>query len=208
MSEKAPATRFYISDEVDSAHFLDGSSGVGRKTFVSRNRDLRLPLYLFNNLRIKTQMRIFLGDTEIEAPQKVKSAIADYLERQAEGKLDNVDCYAFTCLMEGLSIPERDANDRVCEGRLDRWDVVGLDDAGDNVQSGDVLFFWNGDGGDHFQFRHAAVYLGFGMYVSVYGLNGELFFSNFDDLEETFFDDVKKKKGYSLYVTKMIPKAQ
>jgi hypothetical protein len=208
MSEKLPTTRFYISDEPDSVHFLDGASGTARQAFVSRNSDSRFPLFLFNNLKIKNgDMSVFVGSAGVEIPQKVKNVIADYLQRQAEGKLDNIDCYAFTCLMEGLSIPERDAQGQVREGRLDRWEIAPLDENGD-AQPGDVLFFWNASGEDHFQFRHAAVYLDNDTYVSVYGLNGELSFSTFEDLEETFFDDAKKEAGYALYVTKMIPKAQ
>lgn len=82
------------------------------------------------------------------------------------------DCYALVNLVHGIEPHKK-------EHLLDFWEMR----AAQSFNEGDVLFFV--DVTDH-QFHHAAIYIGCGLCVSVYGAGGDLEFSTPKHMKQEF----------------------
>ncbi len=103
----------------------------------------------------------------------LEEAILIFL-RTYHAKLDMLfDCYAFTNLLAG--IPQHNKLFLLNHWRLKRlgwWH-----------KAGDVVFLL---GRDPLVFKHSAVYIGWGLYISVYGAGGDLEISTLKDMRRDY----------------------
>lgn len=83
------------------------------------------------------------------------------------------DCYAFANLVAG--VPQHDKS-----LLLKYWNLTKLSW---RRRVGDIVFFL---GEDPLHFKHAAVYIGYGLYISVYGAGGDLEISTMRDMRRDY----------------------
>lgn len=103
-------------------------------------------------------------------PQK---GIDEFLRTHHAKQHIEFDCYAFVNLVRRVEPHKVRYLNHFWKTQLQK----------DAPRVGDILFLVN-RGGDFF--HHAAVYLGFGMYVSVYGGGGDLEFSTLQHMQKEF----------------------
>lgn len=104
----------------------------------------------------------------------LSSAIALYFNVYDRDPHPSFDCYAFAGLAKNL--PAHDKTDYP-----EYWDLVSIPP--EPLGIGDVLFFVNMDTKT---FRHAAIHLESGYFISVYGAGGALGVGHFENLVKEF----------------------
>jgi len=109
-------------------------------------------------------------------------AIKFYLERAQAKEIPDVSCYRFACWASGIALTKGD--EWLYEPKPYR------------MKCGDVVFLFRNNG----TFDHAAVYLGRGMYIGVYGAGGELTVQTYHDLR-------RNTKGRRIVLARLIKNA-
>ncbi len=178
--------------EVPSQHgTLESTS---QKVFITRHEKKIVDFYDLRNLKNTHDVEVWMDKNKnlqkLHLPQKVLDAISSYIRLQSEDDNIQIDCFAFSCMAEGLSIPERrfekDGGYRRKEMTMDRWEI----DPSQDLKPGDMFFMYIRRGLDTEDptdtFMHSAIYIGQDLYVSVYGLEGELTFSTLEDMKRDF----------------------
>ena len=108
-------------------------------------------------------------------PMRVQESVIAFL-RQYHGKCDlSFDCYAFVNLVWG--IPQHKVIDAQTHWKTRPYWLWS------RPRPGDVVFLLNEE--LNF-FYHAAVYLGMGLYLSVYGAGGDLEITSLRDMKRAF----------------------
>lgn len=96
----------------------------------------------------------------LELPADLQQAILSFL-RHYHARVDmSFDCYAFTNMVKGVPVHKVPYMIAFWERKRKPW----------RLTPGSVVFY--GTGETHF--HHSAVYLGAGLYISVYGAGGDL----------------------------------
>ncbi len=110
---------------------------------------------------------------KLQLPPEIKEGITEFLGEYSRGREDWFDCYAFVNLTFNIPIHNQ-------KYLLRFWDLVPLYA---EPRVGQAVFLLTNE---HQRFHHAAVYIGFGLYVSVYGANGDLEFSTLKDMMQDY----------------------
>jgi hypothetical protein len=97
---------------------------------------------------------------KFQLPTDLKEAMLDFLRHYHTKQNLEFDCYAFVNLVKGVEVHK-------VPYTLKYWDTKPLPW---RLSMGSVVFFQSGES----HFHHAAVYIGFGLYVSVWGAGGDL----------------------------------
>lgn len=97
---------------------------------------------------------------QFQLPHDVKRAILYFLQRYHAKQNISFDCYAFANLVKGVEFHEVPYMLKYWNREPKPW----------FVPIGSIVFFENGEN----QFRHAAIYIGHGLYISVWGAGGDL----------------------------------
>jgi hypothetical protein len=103
----------------------------------------------------------------------VEQAALHFLHHYHAKQNSAFDCYSFACVVAGMSdAPKKDIikHWRIIRRRLPR--------------RGDVVFLLHSP--DNPFFRHAAVYIGWGLYLSVWGAGGDLEVATLKDMQRNF----------------------
>jgi len=123
-------------------------------------------------------LRTFLGirtSRQLPLTAGIKIAISKFLFHFHLKDAMSFDCYSFACLVNGVED----------EGRVDaaefrrKWRRVSKPWM---YRPGDTVLLVNND----FGFKHAAVYAGHNLWLSVYGAGGELQISRLSDMKRDF----------------------
>lgn len=93
-------------------------------------------------------------------PHDMKQAILHFLQRYHAKQDISFDCYAFANLVKGVEVHKVPFMLKHWSKRSKPW----------FTPVGSVVFFVSGEN----RFHHAAVYLGHGLYISVWGAGGDL----------------------------------
>lgn len=110
--------------------------------------------------------------TRLDLEPATKKGIIEFLTQYHAQTNMNFDCYAFANLVQDQPVHK-------CTHMLRFWDIKSATELG----IGGTVFFLDAD---DLRFRHAAIYLGSRLFVSVYGAGGDLEFSTFNDMESDF----------------------
>jgi len=95
-----------------------------------------------------------------QLPHNVKEAILHFLKSYHAKQDIAFDCYAFANLVKGVEVHKVPYMMKYWNRRPLPW----------FLPVGSVVFFESGQ----YQFHHAAIYLGYGLYISVWGAGGDL----------------------------------
>lgn len=111
---------------------------------------------------------------QFEIGDALRKSVIKFLNSY-HGKQDSsFDCYSFASLVGGITKPHDKKH------LAEYWDLsVPLG----HSRSGDIVFLIDKNKG---HFYHAAIYAGFGLYISVYGAGGNLEFSKLKDMRKDF----------------------
>ncbi len=183
-------TRLYVDNSrVVENEQAEGFKYVSFPVYVDRRGYKIVDFYSLRNLKNTKDVEVWLQNNKkfrkMKLPGNVLEAISKYISLQSNDENYNIDCFAFCCLAAGLQIPARNEDNRRTEGDFDRWEL----ETSDWISPGDVYFLYHRkreEGKNHYAFRHAAIYLDNGLFVSVYGAYGELVFSTMEDMERDF----------------------
>lgn len=106
---------------------------------------------------------------------KLQTAILNFMLFKHLVKDDSFDCYSFAC--EVASVPQHDK-----KFLADYWELKPLF----LPKVGDIVFFSSEIRKNFFHFHHAAIYLGFGRYFSVWGAGGQFEVATRRDMKKGF----------------------
>jgi hypothetical protein len=112
---------------------------------------------------------------KVHAPSHIKAAIAVFLNRYHLVPAPDFDCYAFACLAYSID-PQTKAELR------NYWDIHPMRFW---PKVGTVVFLLSKEKTGT-RFRHAAIYLGMGLYISVWGAGGHLEIATLRDMKKDF----------------------
>lgn len=132
------------------------------------------------NLSEVKDMRIFLRRWKrfwkLRIHPDTKKAVVKFLNHYHTKQDITFDCYAFANLVRGISAHSVAYANKYWSMQIKRrWSRVG-----------DVIFL---QGTADNYFRHAAVYIGWGLYISVYGAGGDLEIATLSDMQREFEAD-------------------
>ncbi len=96
----------------------------------------------------------------LRLPHDVKQAILHFLQRYHAKQDISFDCYAFANLVKGVKVHKVPFMLKYWNKRPKPW----------FIPVGSVVFFESGEN----RFHHTAVYIGYGLYISVWGAGGDL----------------------------------
>jgi len=149
---------------------------VVRDTFIYTKgkslpfQDCQLPINI-DDVEIVV-LRRFLGNKTLRLPSQVKSAILYFLRNYHKEAIASFDCYAFVNLINDHEVHS-------VRHMLAFWEIYKKPPL---PHVGAILFYCSNDG----EFHHAAVYIGSGLYISVYGAGGHLEVSTHKDMMRDF----------------------
>lgn len=110
----------------------------------------------------------------LSLPSYLKKSIVEFLHNYHAKGILHINCHTFACMVAGMP--------QVHEGgrwkslwKIKRWSV--------RRRPGDVVILENSELG---VFRHAAVYIGFGLWLSVYGGGGDLEVATLEDMRRDY----------------------
>lgn len=131
-----------------------------------------MPRGAFSKIRsIQFRIRISRYWTQrVQPDSKITRAVRAFLREKHGSDELAFDCFAFACAVAGIELH----SSRYLHGF---WD---LHDLPEKMHSGDVVFFLDRQ---RRHFKHAAVYFGGGLCISVYGGGGDLEFSRIKDMQ-------------------------
>ncbi len=121
--------------------------------------------------------------TKLVLTPETKKALVEFLHCYHAKVNMTFDCYAFACLVAGIPPDLHNAHWGWVWDQW--WETSGHEAEEEKGKPGNIVFLLDAD----LFFRHAAIYVGFGMYVSVYGGGG--------DVEIATLADMKKDYGAS-----------
>lgn len=153
----------YVSPRDQQITTVDGSRMTVKEVFVRGAggfvslQDLEPPSDL-NDLELVLVRRFF--PKRIHIPAEVKAAILEFLRSYHAQQDISFDCYTFANLVKGVGAHK-------VPFMLQYWDTHRLPW---RLSVGSVVFLLSGEN----HFHHAAVYVGFGLYLSVWGAGGDL----------------------------------
>lgn len=165
----------YVSPRDQQITTVNGTLMTVKAVFVREAggfislQDLKPPSDL-DDLELVLVLRFFTK--KIRLPADVKTAMLDFL-RSYHAKQDiSFDCYAFANLVKG-------AWSHKVPYMLKHWDTRVLPW---RPRVGSVVFFLSGEN----HFHHAAVYIGAGLYISVWGAGGDLEIATLKSMKRDF----------------------
>ncbi len=106
---------------------------------------------------------------------KVEQAIIKFLREHHAKQNIKFDCYAFANLTHGVEV-------HPCCYLHKHWDTKPFDG---RLEVGGAVFFIT-PGKEMSNFHHAAIYIGRGLYISVYGAGGDLEISTLRDMKKFY----------------------
>jgi hypothetical protein len=109
---------------------------------------------------------------KMRVPTEVKAAMLNFLRRYHAKQDITFDCYAFANLVKGMDTHK-------VPYMFKYWETCALPW---RLRSGSVVFFLSGEN----HFHHAAVYLGSGLYISVWGAGGDLEIATLKSMKRDF----------------------
>lgn len=147
---------------------------VIQATTIRANQRVRLnSIVKFDSVTdVSIVIRKRLGHSRLKLNTQVKNAIVEFLNRHHGHNSMEFDCYAFANLVHQQPIHSS-------VHLLDFWDI----ESATELAVGGAAFFLDPDTS---YFYHAAIYLGHGVFVSVYGRAGYLEFSTLEDMQRDF----------------------
>lgn len=114
----------------------------------------------------------------LKVPDSIKNGIMEFINRYHLEPDMFFDCYSFANMVFGIK-------QNLCSELLNFWE---LKPKRRFSRTGELVFITI-DGKDYKEFRHAAIYLGFGLYISVYGAGGGLEVSTLKNMKKFFGGD-------------------
>lgn len=117
---------------------------------------------------VEIVLRNGLYGRRLSLPPELKDAIVHFLRKYHAKQNTSFDCYAFVNMVKGV-----EAHKVYCMHGF--WKVTPKPR---HVPVGSVIFLCS-----ETHFYHAAVYIGFGLYISVYGAGGDLEVATLKDMK-------------------------
>ena len=171
--------RLLIHHRIIDLHSTDNVTMRVSSVLVEVGRDLT-PLYAADSFANVTDVSIsldrnrrFFRWSKLNLPASLRQAIAQTLTTYHAKQDLSFDCYAFANLV--ASIPRHDKL-----FLMKNWNVTKLRR---RPPIGGIVFLLDMKNGI---FHHAAVYLGHGLYISIYGAGGDLEVATLNDMSLTF----------------------
>jgi hypothetical protein len=166
----------YVSKKDSRIIAADKSEHEVRFSYVPKDEGLVFlqdiePDSTFEDVTIKLCKKFYNKDVVLS--QEIRTAILKFM-LEYHAKIDlSFDCYDFVCMYKGIKKHNK-------MHLLDYWNVSKIPMW---VPVGSVVFFNNLDSS---YFHHAAIYIGRGIYLSVYGAGGDLEFSTLKSMKRSF----------------------
>lgn len=131
------------------------------------------PFQKYNDVEIILMKKFF--DQRLRIPDELKAAILLFMDKYHAQEDLSVDCYAFATIVKGM---ER----HKMPFMLSYWNIKRL---WGHPSPGSVVFLVKGKD----QFRHAAIYIGSGLYISAWGAGGDLAVASLKSMKKDFGAD-------------------
>lgn len=177
-------TLVVIKNRVDTFHSVDGTELQTFRTLVREGKKYSV----FNTaepLAFPSEIDIERADkgwrhyrkTELKIPLFIKRKISQFLQEHYTQRDLFFDCYDFVNFIYG-----HDHHD--FQHWLEYWQIK------DNrkLEAGTVIFIVS-KSPEGFEFHHAAIYLGFDIFASVYGAGGGLEFTDLKLMQKVYGDE-------------------
>lgn len=132
----------------------------------NREKQLCDDVEIFSNVLLDSFIQIDLS-------LKLRKTISDFFHYRHVEPDQAFDCYSF--VNDFCDIRQHEKSDLATYWKVEKPKQV--------PRSGDVYFFLDTE---KERFHHAAIYLGLGIYVSVYGKGGDIEFASLSDLKSSF----------------------
>ena len=111
---------------------------------------------------------------KFEMPERLRKGIVSYFRRYHAQQSPHFDCYGFVCLVHEVDPLAVDRESWLRKGsHIFRWER----------KTGDLVFLMNLK---EELFHHAAIYIGKGLYLSVYGVGGDLEVATLRDMRRGY----------------------
>lgn len=197
MKKEVPPTKITIGKKSEQIITSDGQQFTVKELSMHRNAknpviDLRSLTNHSNINEVELLLEKGWRKRKLQVPKNVTHGIAEYLKLLSIGERNDKDCYSFACIVS--NIPLHKVSDI-----HNYWETKPLD----KVEVGDIVIIISSDkeNDKYTNFHHAAVYVGHNLYISVYGLGGDVEVSSLDDMLVEFKGEtallLQKKKGNS-----------
>ncbi len=173
----------YILSEKEPIQSRDGKKFEAQKVFYRANDELitlqteDAPLPSLDDVEILLQ--IFGGwfiKLSISKNRDLKQAIQNYMIFKHHVCDNDFNCRSFVSWYAGVG--EHDGSQL-----LNHWEFKPCNKW--MLRPGEIVMFLANEGRDHFLFRHAAIYLGFNRYLSVWG-GGQLKVTTLESMMECY----------------------
>ena len=156
----------------------DGSRMKVRRAYIRRGKKLRFlqepeSFGLLSGVRIV--VKEWFGLKRLPRHEKIEKGIIQFLQQYHAKQNIKFDCYAFANLVHGVEAHpccylHRHWSTRLYNGRVEIGETLFLITPGQTLEN----------------FYHAAIYIGRGLYVSVYGAGGDLEVATFRDMKKFY----------------------
>jgi len=130
-------------------------------------RDLE-PVIQFDDIELVLLNKFF--NIKVSLPLNLRQAMVYFINHYHAKEILHFDCYAFACLVAKHPEHREKWINRYWKLRPKPW----------FLKRGDVVFLMDGE------WKHAAIYLGYGLYISVYGGGGDLEISTLKQMKRGF----------------------
>lgn len=177
--------RLITNNQDQTIIFRDGLEFEVKKLLVwdeDDHKDLRdlEPIIHFNDIEFIILNNFFR--IKVHLPINLRQAVVKYLNHYHTKMVMFFDCYAFANLVTNQ--PEHSK-----KWVNEYWKLVPKPWF---IKRGEVIFLMEG------KYKHAAVYLGYGLYISVYGAGGDLEISTLKQMKRDY-------KPGKIYLAEPIP---
>ncbi len=168
--------KLIVSSQRVTGPSADGIIVTAFKTFVETENGMYDLCNYFDfqeldDIEIISQKSFF--SVRLNIPPELKKAIIDFLLTQHIHKDDKFDCYSFVNKYHNVEEHKKSY-------LMNYWKLKKLVFL---PKVGDVVFFLDTS---RQLFRHASIYVGWGVYVSVYGAGGDIHFATLKDMKNSF----------------------
>lgn len=164
----------YVSPRNQEITTVDGSKMTVKGTYVREVsgfislQDLK-PSSDLNDVEIVLMSRFF--QKKLNLKENIKKAVLLFLQNYHAKQDISFDCYAFANLVRGVKLHE-------VPYMLKFWNISSVPL---RKRAGSVIFLISDE-----RFHHAAIYIGSGLYISVWGAGGDLEITTLSSMKRDF----------------------
>lgn len=177
-------TLVVIKDLLDTFHSSDGVEARTYRTLVRNEGAYKIlntyePLLFPTTITIEKAVKVGrrYRKKKLEIPDFITKKISEFLQRHYDQGDMFFDCYDFVNFIYGHKY-------HVFQHWLDYWEIKN----DRKIEVGTVIFIVSKTP-EGLNFHHAAIYLGFDIFASVYGAGGGLEFTDLKLMQEVYGDE-------------------